>query len=478
MQPRRGFDGRFDESIPEDVLPLDLIHRAVRRIYEGEGDEAPVAPNVRIINLSVCDPARPFAREISAGARLLDWLSWKYKVLFIVSAGNHYQDIEVDLPNSEFENQTSAQLETSVLRAIAADARNRRLLSPAETLNGLTVGAIHSDSSTPKSTLLVDPFKKDVAVPSILSSQGPGYRRSIKPEILLPGGRQLLSKRLDSANGRTRLQAFRNNSSPGQLVAAPGLEGEINGSLFTKGTSNAAALASRAAVLINQVLEEVQENSSREIPEEFMPILIKALLVHGADWGNALQLYESALKNPSNSRTFRDYAGHFLGYGPANIQRVLECTEQRATALGFGTLRDEEGAEFTMPLPSSLASVNTNRRLTITLAWLTPINCQSQKYRIAQLWFDPTNPIAGSRQNSDHNAVKRGTIQHEILQGSQAVPFYDDDVIGIKVNCRADGGKLEGSVDFGLAVTLEVAEEIDIPIYQEIRDRLAVRVPI
>ena len=40
LQPRRGFDGRFEENIPADILPVDLIHRAVRRLYEREGGPA------------------------------------------------------------------------------------------------------------------------------------------------------------------------------------------------------------------------------------------------------------------------------------------------------------------------------------------------------------------------------------------------------------------------------------------------------
>lgn len=104
MQPHRGFDGQFFEAIPEGVLPLDLVHRAVRRLYEGEGGEPPAAPSVRVINLSVCDRSRPFIRGMSAWARLLDWLSWKYSVLFVVSAGNHRHDIDLDVPRAELWN--------------------------------------------------------------------------------------------------------------------------------------------------------------------------------------------------------------------------------------------------------------------------------------------------------------------------------------------------------------------------------------
>ena len=65
MQPRRGFDGRFVEAVPEDVLPVDLVHRAVVRMFDGEGSEPPAAPRVRVVSLSIGDPARPFVREMS-----------------------------------------------------------------------------------------------------------------------------------------------------------------------------------------------------------------------------------------------------------------------------------------------------------------------------------------------------------------------------------------------------------------------------
>ena len=51
-------------------------------------------------------------------------------------------------------------------------------------------------------------------------------------------------------------------------------------------------------------------------------------------------------------------------------------------------------------------------------------------------------------------------------------------MIAIKVNCRADAGDILAPIRYGLAVTLEVAEVIDIPIYQEVRERLTIRIPV
>ena len=480
MQPRHGYDERFDEAIPANVLPIDLVHRAVRRLYETENGEPPAAPSVRIINLSVCDLARPLDREMSPWARLLDWLAWKYQVLFIVSAGNHPQELELDVPRPDLSSLTDEERERAVLKALAADTRNRRLLSPAETLNGLTVAATHKDASSPlPSHNLIDPFVQ-TNLPSVISAQGPGYRRAIKPDILLPGGRQFLTEKLGTTHAKATLKINRFYRPPGQCVAYPGSAGLLDQTVHTRGTSNAAALASRGASFLYDLIEQLRGQPNTYLPAQYDVVLMKALLVHGASWADAQTPYEVALKNTQNSRTFREYLGRFLGYGAADLPKVMACTEQRVTLLGFGSLNDGEGSEFILPLPPSLESVTEKRRLTITLAWLTPVKSSRQNYRVAHLWFDPTerNTIAPERIYADHSAAQRGTVQHEILEGNDAVLFQDRENIVIKINCRSDAAGIQDPIRYGLAVTLEVAEGIDIPIYQEIRERLAIQVPV
>ena len=471
MQPHR-------ELIPEGVLPVDLVHRAVRRLYESENGEPPAAPNVHVINLSVCDQSRPFDRGMSSWARLLDWLSWKYKVLFVVSAGNHTQDIELNVPRANLRRLTTEEREKAVIEATAADTRNRRLLSPAETLNGLTIAATHADASIPApNPNLIDPFSR-AGLPSTFSAHGPGYRRAIKPDILLPGGRQYLSEKLGTVHTKAVLQTTFFNRPPGQCVAAPGVSGELDRTLYLRGTSNSAALASRWATFLLDVIDQLRMQHGADLPPEYDVVLLKTLLVHGTDWADAGILYESILRNAENSRVITDYVGRFLGYGSANVGKVMVCTDQRATVLGVGKLEDGEGDEFDFPLPPSLSVVTDKRRLTVTLAWLSPINCMRQNYRISHLWFDPKNDLAPNRICANYHAVQRGTVQHEVLESTRAVTFQDGDSIAIKVSCRADAGDIPEPIRYGIAVTLEVAEGINIPVYQEVRDRLRIRVPI
>lgn len=206
-------------------------------------------------------------------------------------------------------------------------------------------------------------------------------------------------------------------------------------------------------------------------------MLMKALLVHGAEWDGLFGPYRQAL-GAHPSRTFRDYVARFLGYGRPDFGRVAVGADQRVTVLGFGSLGDAEAAEFALPLPPSLSGINVRRRVIGTLAWMTPINSRRQNYRVAHLWFDVSGNVASTRAYADHRAVQRGTVQHEVFEGSDAVAIQDGDDLIVKVSCRSDAGDIVEPVRFGLAVTLEVAEGLllPVPIYEEVRERIAVRV--
>ena len=475
MKPVRSPKGT-GEQIPDNVLPVDLVHRAVRRLYEGEDDHPPVAPTVQIINISVCDPARPFFREMSGWARLLDWLSWKYQILFIVSAGNALDDIELDAPTESLANLQPKDAGSVVVSAITADTRNRRILAPAESVNALSVGAAHNDWSGEAQHRFIDPFPSFSDWPSVISRHGPGYRRALKPEILVSGGRQTVASKIPTRRNRV-LTIVPSTRPPGQAVATPGTRGMLDEIHYTKGTSNAAALTTRQAVAVHEMLNDLRGVTGGHPDEEYEAVVVKALLVHAASWGSAAEVYKEVQKTRHGSHAVKEQAGRFLGYGAVDFDRIMSCTAQRVTVLGVGQLDDGDAHRFDFPVPPSLVDSAHHRRLTITLAWLTPVASTTQKYRMARLWFDFQKELASDRKASaDHNAVRRGTVQHEIVEGDNVEHFAEGDNIKITVNCRADAGDLPRPVRYGLAVTLEVAEDVGISIYQEVRDRLHVRV--
>ena len=100
MKLRPWMNGRI-ERVPDDVLFVDLLHRAVKRIFEGDIDNEPI-DSIKVINLSIGDNSLVFYHTMSPVAKLLDWLSFKYKVLFIISAGNHLNNLELSIPYKDF----------------------------------------------------------------------------------------------------------------------------------------------------------------------------------------------------------------------------------------------------------------------------------------------------------------------------------------------------------------------------------------
>jgi hypothetical protein len=378
----------------------------------------------------------------------------------------------------QFTGLTPAQRAEHVFRHVLENSRHRRLLSPGESLNSICVGSTHEDHSPPTPMgYRVDACLAEL--PSPLNAVGFGYRRGVKPDILLPGGRQLFSPIVRQNLLELDVPPFR--IAPGQLVATPARGGAIDGHGYVRGSSNATALASRGAAQLHDVLAEVRaEAGGLGLPDEFTAVLLKALLVHGASWPESWVQLRCLLDNDATEEDFRKLLTQLGGYGRLDVSRVLECTAQRATMLGAGILRPEEGHVYRVPLPPCFNATTEYRRLTITLAWLTPLNHRHRKYRGAVLWFDPpTAPLQVRRSAVDWNAVKRGTVQHEILEGTRAVGIADGDTLQVKVNCREDaGGERDLSVRYALAVTLEAAAASVLPVYEQVRLRLRPAIPI
>jgi len=470
---------RRDEHIPDEVFYEDRIERAVRRMFEGEGDVPAQAPGIKIINLSFGDPARPFVHTPSPCAKLLDWLSWKYKVLFCVSSGNHGGVIDLGISEDEFKKCSDEKIINATLQAISDPNKHThtRLISPAESINAITVGASHRDSSTISvMARRVDILPTD-QLHSPISRIGHGFRRSVKPEILLPGGRQLYDPPM--RNGLP----FRINESilpPGQRVATENQEAEQSASTYKRGTSNATALATRAAAKIYEILDNIRADNLEAMQNDQVAVLIKALLIHGASREEADIILERHLKTTANSRQFKQFTSKFIGYGHVDVNRVLACTEQRATVIGCGFIEEKQVHEYRFPLPYSLAISQEWRRLTITLAWFTPINPSHRYLRQAKLFFEPpkkADALSLERQESDHNQVRRGTVQHEILESRKVSYYQQGDELVIPVQCNADAiDRLDEKIPYGLAVTLEVKEDVDIPIYQEIRSHIEIQI--
>ena len=465
-----------DERTPSKRLLVDLIHRAVLRIFEREGDEPAVAPSVRIINVSICNRSQPFDREVSPLARLLDWLSWKYKLLFVVSIGNCASDVTIEESQDGWEKLSEDELVSQVLRSLERDQHRRRPLSPAEAINCISVGAVHADECGQYNLGQRVDLLKNSRIASPLSTVSNGFRRSTKPEILLPGGRQLYMRPIGGGDNPASFPLTIATNAPGSLTATPGIAPLETGRVkHSCGTSNATALASRCAALAYEQLIALH------LPEDSEPLsalyeaaILKAILVHSASWGDASEILVKAIGSAGMDWRERvRLLQQFLGYGEVEIERCVSSTNQRATLLGWASITDGQGHLFRLPLPPSLSASKELRQLRATLAWFTPTNHRHRNYRRAQLFLTvPGDEIGTSTIGVDSRSAQRGTVEHRIFEGSDAKAFLDGADLTIQVNCKADAGKIESSVPYAIAVTLEVGSSVTVDIYQEIRARL------
>jgi hypothetical protein len=484
LQPEnQSWNGRRRESVPDGTLFVDIVHRAVARLFANRAESQ---ERIYIVNLSVGDYARQFVRSLSPCARLLDWLAWKYQVLFIVSAGNHGDDFRLDIARDAFISQPAADLEREVIRGIEVDSINRRLLSPAESINAVTVASLFEDGSIPGAIPhMVLAFPDPLASP--YNALGFGYRRAVKPDVLYPGGRFFLQESLRRDDPPTRVQMMVDlTRSPGQCVAAPAAAVLSPAVAYSRGTSNACAIATRTAARIYELLHNVNAIDTR-IPDQFLAVTLKTLVIHGASWGNLGQRYETALTShptvvPRYSNP-REYVAKYIGNGAGDYTRAVICNADRVTVLGHGVLPADFADVFTFPLPPALSGQLGPRRLIVTLSWITPINTRHYNYRRAQLWFSfpdhgntPDLVLPGNRLEVHSRPAQRGTIQHEVFSGAEARVFANAASLRIWVNCRADAGSLEDDVPYCIAVTLEAGEELGVPVYEQVAAR--VRQPV
>jgi hypothetical protein len=219
--------------------------------------------------------------------RLLDYLSYRYGVLFLVSAGNILDRLSVPqyATLAAFEDADPEEREQAILLALDANKGQRTIYSPGEAVNVLTIGAAHKGSAFNGEfpLNLVDPFT-DEALPNIVSALGLGHRKVVKPDLLLDGGRAPVrvvgtgeQVTIAPVDGSARLFGLR--------VATPNSIGGDRYEDYTWGTSVATALATRAAHRIHDALADADGGSNHAgIAPEYMPLVLKALLVHGATW--------------------------------------------------------------------------------------------------------------------------------------------------------------------------------------------------
>ena len=376
------------DAFPDDRLIIDVIYSAVIAMRSGA---EPSAPGVLIVNVSLGNRRRPFQGQLSPWARLLDRLSYHFGILFVVSAGNNTDPFGVPTfaTRTAFEDAPADSRSTAILQALGYIVADRRLLSPAETVNGITIGACNDDAVSAADRLAaranVDPYPElKIANPS--SALGPGFALSVKPDVLMPGAREHL--RVVRNHTHIDVQPAGPSRSAGLRVAAPPRDGLENVDGFTNGTSAATALASRTCHRIHDALEIAYGDVFSNLSHHQRAVLLKALLAHPAKWPNeAAELIRAVLGPPDGRLHVRqkDNIRRFLGYGFVDSDDAIACAADRATFWATGLLQRDKLATVTVPVPTVMGGQARPHSLFATLAWFTPVTHGRKTYRSVRL---------------------------------------------------------------------------------------------
>lgn len=473
---------------PERILVDDFV-MSVLRIKRGISGVPASAPQTLIFSVSLGDRHRPFHGRMSPWARAMDWLSAELGVLFIVSAGNAVHTLAaLQLTSSQaFGQLQGADRSKAVLAALRDDMRNRTLLAPGESINAITVGALHDDDRNGAANIgsSYDPLP-DGRFPSVVSRLGPGFGRSVKPDILMRGGR--LRVTVWDAAGSLELRPSVANQYGGVRVCGHGVDG--GGIAAREGwsgaSSAAAALAARGAHRIHDALVDAYGENFLSLADERKALVLKALLAHRARWPHPEMAIVADVFGPSGKRQAvarKMNAIRVFGFGLADIDEAIGCIESRATLWGEGAVVEDDAAVFSVPLPPSLSGQRVPHAVTATLAWFSPVIPGRRAYKSVRLTVEEpqtlgTLGVKPASDMGDRNQTERGTLFHRRWQGDQVAQISEGDGLLLRVARKPDR---EDDVDrtpvaFGLAVSIEADVELDI--YQEVAEKVSVRATI
>jgi hypothetical protein len=143
--------------------------------------------------------------------------------------------------------------------------------------------------------------------------------------------------------------------------------------------------------------------------------------------------------------------------------------------------------EYRLPIPRAMISNREIRRVTLTLAYSSPIDPVTNRYRgvLAEMvdedgkrgfWegLDGVKDVKGSKIPTGPVAdvTRKGTLQHIVLPGKKLIKNAGKGYIFVGVQARADLAAFsKEQVPYALAVTIEMAQ----PIRQDVNADVAAR---
>ncbi|WP_434144774.1 S8 family serine peptidase [Photobacterium leiognathi] len=267
----------------------------------------------RVISMSINFQCVISDSEYSLVASRIDFISRKFEVIFVISAGNlDYYNYRPEWPRST----------NDVFRMLARNQRDDKLLQPADSVSAITVSAVNHVENE----LIVN------GAPARYARRGPSTSYGIKPDLVHFGGiGDENNSFINTLDGQNRMLS----SSHGTSLAVP-------------------HVAKTIAIL------DLETNQSLSIPS------LKALMIHNAKKVTPLEVNDLAKES-------REFTGFGLASSSGDI---IKKDESSFTFLFEDQLKKGQIVEFLFVWPEDLVNLNgkCKGKIKMTLVYEPPID--------------------------------------------------------------------------------------------------------
>ncbi|WP_405018470.1 S8 family peptidase [Kitasatospora sp. NBC_00070] len=362
-----------NNELPSGRLPVTEISNAVRYL---------AAAGVRIINLSIGDPANVFDGGRAPNlAAVLDELARELNLVLVVPTGLVFPRDYLD----DFDRDLSEDYASALI-----DGDSARLMDPAPAAIALTVGGI---ASTELALPVGHTPLGQAGWPSPMSRVGPGIDGAVKPELVASAGTVAQHPVLGLVE-RDELK----------VLVADGRPDATGVVTHDFGSSFAAPLVARAAA---EVQGQYPESSAN---------LIRALLLQGAE-ARKLDIPEPQ-GTTAGQRVVRNLK--LRGYGEINPSRATWSSSHDVLMYCEEEIPIDGVHIYTVPIPSTFYEARSlTRGISVSLSYDPPVRARRIDYMASRMQFEVVRGLSAEK------VLALFMEDGAVLTGGQAVKKSD-----------------------------------------------------
>jgi subtilisin family serine protease len=321
----------------------------------------------RIFNLSLGNSNAPYdGMHVRGLAYILDVLSRRHNILFVVSTGNFCGSENPAVPVNSWRDEYPEYLL----------AEQSSIIDPAPAMSVLTVGSIARHNATVDTQRFPEIYQLSPASenqPSPFTRHGPSVKGAFKPDLVATGGNLACPMRHVDSQWRQIERGL------GVLT----FNHEFVGNTIFKEVSGTSLAAPYITHLAGRLLNEYPASSAN---------LIRAMLVNQAYQPKEVattfsENFRNAYKE-DKSTLHRDVARDVAGYGAVNEGELFRSSDNTVVLISEQSIEKDSCQFFELPLPADfLRKTLSTRELTVTLAYSPAVRTTRIEYLATQISF-------------------------------------------------------------------------------------------